>query len=90
MEDAAWSPYDSSFRSSHLAGDPARSEAVFPDMKINTLSGEYSFPWTSSAGLAVLIWWLRLRRRIFRAAVPVERLSISQAPRQRVGERCTR
>jgi hypothetical protein len=50
MEDAAWSPYDSSFRSSYLAGDPARSEALFPDMKINTLSGEYSFPWTSSAG----------------------------------------
>jgi hypothetical protein len=44
MEDAAWSPYDSSFRSSYPAGDPARSEEVFPDMKINTLSGEYWFP----------------------------------------------
>lgn len=57
MEDAAWSPYDSSFRSPYLAGDSARSEAVFPDMKINTRSGEYSFPWTSNAGLAVLVWW---------------------------------
>jgi hypothetical protein len=44
MEDAAWSPYDSSFRSPYLAGDPARPEALFPGMKINTLSGEYSFP----------------------------------------------
>jgi hypothetical protein len=33
MEDAAWSPYDSSFRSSYLAGDSARSETVFPGMK---------------------------------------------------------
>jgi hypothetical protein len=65
MEDAAWSPYDSSFRSPYLAGDPARSEAKFPDMKINTPSGEYSFPRTSSAGLAVLILVVWLRGQIF-------------------------
>jgi hypothetical protein len=44
MEDAAWSPDDSSFRSPNRAGDPARPQASLPGIKINTLSGEYSFP----------------------------------------------
>jgi hypothetical protein len=72
-----------------LASDRCQVRSRASGMKINTLLSGNSFPWTPNAGLAVLIglgigpWWCGSVRKdfCFRPALPAERLSISQDPR---------